>query len=243
MVDVFESLRTVKLPCKHPDGCKADNGKPGTARANGWCGLHYRRMHEDGHPGPAGRIEKRKRRSVMGGVGSGARAMPAKLKLLNGRTDHTDSGGKSVNPGPSFVRVPPEPPARGEYELFGARALQEWNRIVPGLARLDLLKPEAYGALVTHCIMWELVITSPPASKIFFQAVAEYRRGCSEFGLTPASEQRLPATLPQAAIDDPFTPKRDAGVSSPDPRKLPSNPGLHKGTLDSTNMGRPKKVL
>jgi phage terminase small subunit len=62
-----------------------------------------------------------------------------RLKLLNGVSPGRDSGGRLVKPTPNFERGCPEPPAD-----LGARALAEWERITPGLDRLNLLKPEDY---------------------------------------------------------------------------------------------------
>jgi P27 family predicted phage terminase small subunit len=54
-------------------------------------------------------------------------------------------------PTPNLERGCPEPPAD-----LGA----ESQRIVPGLNRLGMLKPEDYAALVQHCQTWQTYITA-----------------------------------------------------------------------------------
>ncbi|MFY3807708.1 hypothetical protein ACOS9C_25865, partial [Escherichia coli] len=61
----------------------------------------------------------------------GRTAQPAQLKLINGRSDGRDSGGRAVNPGPAFRRIAPKPPT-----WLSTEAKAEWRRIVPGLQRL-----------------------------------------------------------------------------------------------------------
>lgn len=139
---------------------------------------------------------------------------PAPLKLLKGNGIDKDSAGRPVNLGPNFRRQAPEKPA-GLTEA----ASQEWDRIVPGLERLDLLKPEDYAALVTHCEIWAtflaakeivradgILLTNPdngrryknPALSAMEAAAAQLRASCREFGLTPSSEQ----SLGRAAVED-----------------------------------------
>ncbi|MEU5036568.1 phage terminase small subunit P27 family [Streptomyces rubiginosohelvolus] len=132
-------------------------------------------------------------------------AAPAQLKLLTGRSPGRDSGGREVNPGPAFVRVPPEAP---EWLTDEARA--EWDRVLPGLARLELLKPEDRAALAAYCEAWAtfrqatevvkregLTIEARqgklthPAVGIARAAGREVRAWAAHFGLTPSSEQAL----------------------------------------------------
>jgi P27 family predicted phage terminase small subunit len=143
---------------------------------------------------------------------------PARLKLLGGTSPGRDSGGRLVPPPPKFERAAPEPPAD-----LGAEALAEWERITPGLDRLNLLKPEDYAALVRHCLTWQtyitairqvhsqgLTLTNPetgcprknPALSAAETAGAQLLASCREFGLTPSSEQRLSAT-PHVDADGP----------------------------------------
>ena len=41
-----------------------------------------------------------------------------------------------------------------------AEARLEWERIIPSLDQLNLLKPEDYAALVQHCQTWQTYITA-----------------------------------------------------------------------------------
>lgn len=146
----------------------------------------------------------------------GPASAPAPLKLLKGRGPGKDSAGRPVNPTPGFIREAPEKPAELSDE-----ASREWDRIVPGLERLDLLKPQDYAALVTHCETWAtyvaskaivradgILLTNPdngrryknPALSAMEAAAAQLRASCREFGLTPSSEQNL--GRPVAEDDD-----------------------------------------
>ncbi|MGQ4514230.1 phage terminase small subunit P27 family [Streptomyces sp. DW26H14] len=135
----------------------------------------------------------------------GRTPQPAALKLLKGRSDGRDSGGRPVNTGPAFKRLPPEPP---EWLTDEARA--EWDRVVPGLTRLDLLKPEDRAALAAYCETWAVFVeatdavrrdgltieaaqgTLPhPAVAIARNAGRELRTWAGHFGLTPSTEQAL----------------------------------------------------
>lgn len=135
----------------------------------------------------------------------GRTAQPAALKLIKGRAPGKDSAGRTVNPGPAFKRLPPEAP---EWLTDEARA--EWDRVLPGLSRLDLLKPEDRAALAAYCEAWAtfrqatetvqrdgLTIeakqgTLPhPAVGIARAAGRELRSWAGHFGLTPSTEQAL----------------------------------------------------
>ncbi|MFW3473647.1 phage terminase small subunit P27 family [Streptomyces microflavus] len=145
-------------------------------------------------------------------------AAPAQLKLLTGRSPGRDSGGREVNPGPAFVRVPPEAP---EWLTDEARA--EWDRVLPGLSRLDLLKPEDRAALASYCEAWatfrqatEIVqregltieakqgTLTHPAVGIARAAGREVRAWAAHFGLTPSSEQALARGADDGGDDNPF---------------------------------------
>ncbi|GAA3727418.1 phage terminase small subunit P27 family [Streptomyces tremellae] len=146
----------------------------------------------------------------------GRTPQPAALKLLKGRSDGRDSGGRPVNPGPAFKRVPPEPP---EWLTDEARA--EWDRVVPGLTRLDLLKPEDRAALAAYCETWAVFVeatstvrrdgltieaaqgTLPhPAVAIARNAGRELRTWAGHFGLTPSTEQALAKGADDGSEDD-----------------------------------------
>lgn len=130
---------------------------------------------------------------------------PAHLKLMTGRAPGKDAAGRDVNPGPAFKRLPPEAPA-----WLSDEARAEWERVVPGLSRLDLLKPEDRAALAAYCEAWatfreatETVQregltfeakqgTLPhPAVGIARAAGRELRAWAGHFGLTPSTEQQL----------------------------------------------------
>lgn len=134
----------------------------------------------------------------IGGTGltHSRKSAPARLKLANGRNDHTDSSGKVVNLGPFERRAAPEPP-----KSLKGEALDEWNRVSPTLAKLGLLKPEDRAALASYCMAWAMIIDPTTTTSAWFQASRELRAWAVQFGLTPTSEQKLPT--PEDA-DDPF---------------------------------------
>lgn len=150
---------------------------------------------------------------------------PARLKLVEGRSPGRDSGGLKVPESPKFIRQAPDAP-----DWLDAEALAEWRRVAPTLERLDLLKPEDRALLSAYCETWSvyvaavqrvraegLTITSPksgvvhrnPAVTVAETARMHLLRLASEFGLTPAAEQRL-AVAPGDDGDglNPFAPDR-----------------------------------
>ncbi len=135
----------------------------------------------------------------------GRTAQPAALRLLKGRGDGKDAAGRTVNQGPAFARVPPAAPT-----WLSREAAAEWRRIVPGLARLDLLKPEDRAALASYCEAWSVFVEATraikaegltieakqgllphPAVGIQRAAGREVRAWAAHFGLTPSTEQAL----------------------------------------------------
>ncbi len=74
---------------------------------------------------------------------------PATLLLLNGRKDGQDSAGRPVAKAPLFKRLAPNPPT-----WLSREAKAEWKRVVPGLTRLDLVKPEDRATLAAYCEVW-----------------------------------------------------------------------------------------
>jgi len=137
----------------------------------------------------------------------GPAAAPAALKLVKGRGAGLDSGGRPVNEPPKFHRGAPDAP-----DWLSAAAREEWDRIVPGLDDLELLKAEDFAALVEHCETWAtylaalevvradgIVLTNPengrryknPALSAAEAAAQQLRASCREFGLTPSSEQNI----------------------------------------------------
>ncbi|RFZ47547.1 Phage terminase, small subunit [Mycobacterium marinum] len=157
----------------------------------------------------------------MGGRGSGRIPAPAGLKLLKGTSPGRDSGGRKVPTPPKFDRATPDAP-----DWLDDEARAEWDRVTPGLERLDLLKPEDRGVLSAYCESWSTYVTAvkqvraegitvvTPKSGVAHKnpalAVAETARMhmlrlAAEFGLTPSAEPRL-ASLPVDSddADDPF---------------------------------------
>lgn len=129
-------------------------------------------------------------------------AAPANLKLLEGRGNGRDSGGREVKPTPLFVRSSPEAP-----DFLDGEALDEWNRVVPELMRLELTKPIDRASLTAYCLTWQRLVTAQqlvssegvlstnsqgrvrhPAVAVIEAASKELRAWAHEFGLTPASE-------------------------------------------------------
>lgn len=146
----------------------------------------------------------------------GRPASPAALKLLNGRGPGKDSGGRTVNEGPKFVRSAPEPPT-----WLGREAKAEWKRVVPELERLKLLSRVTRSSLVAYCETWETFMVATqvvhtegltidakqgtlphPAVGIQRASGAELRRWATEYGLTPASEQKVKPSEESDDSDD-----------------------------------------
>lgn len=145
-------------------------------------------------------------------------AAPAPLKLIGGRSPGRDSGGRKVNPGPAFKRVPPEPP-----EWLSDEAAAEWARVVPELTRLDLLKESDRAGLAAYCEAWAVFrdatetvqregltiearqgTLAHPAVAIARNAGRELRSWAAHFGLTPSTEQALARGSDDGGDDNPF---------------------------------------
>lgn len=149
-------------------------------------------------------------------------AKPATLLLLNGRGDGKDSAGRPVPEPPPFNRGAPEPP-----EWLSAEARAEWDRVIPGLERLDLLKPEDRAVLATYCEVWStlvdatalvrtdgILLTNPengrryknPALSAAEAAAAQLRTYAALFGLSPAAERNIARVSEDTDNDenDPF---------------------------------------
>lgn len=75
---------------------------------------------------------------------------PPHLKLVEGRGNGRDSGGRKVADTPKFKRLPPEAP-----DWLPDEARAEWDRIVPELARLELLKQIDRASLTAYCLTWQ----------------------------------------------------------------------------------------
>lgn len=157
----------------------------------------------------------------------GRQAAPAGLKLLNGRSAGRDSGGRVVPASPNFIREAPEPP-----EWLSGEARAEWERVAPGLERLDLLKPEDRGLLTVWCETWARFVhatrayqaegmqvvnrstrkdgstsewvTKNPAVGVAETAAAHLKALGAEFGLSPGSERHVSPVAPEDPAGDPF---------------------------------------
>ena len=145
-------------------------------------------------------------------------AKPAALKLLNGRGPGKDSAGRPVNIGPAFARSAPDPPS-----WLSREARAEWRRVVPELERLRLLSRVTRASLAAYCETWARFVEATrtiqregltieakqgllahPAVGIASKTGAELRRWAVEYGLTPASEQKV-----KAGDEDDATPDFD----------------------------------
>ncbi|WP_205864538.1 phage terminase small subunit P27 family [Planctomonas sp. JC2975] len=106
---------------------------------------------------------------------------------------------------PKFKRLPPVAP-----EWLSPEAHAEWDRVVPELSRLEVLKSEDRAALAAYCETWATFVeatriiategltieakqgTLPhPAVGIARNAGRELRTWAGQFGLTPAAENSL----------------------------------------------------
>jgi P27 family predicted phage terminase small subunit len=152
----------------------------------------------------------------------GRPAKPAKLLLLNGRSEGKDSAGRPVATPPPFERCAPDPP--GE-DWFDEEARAEWERVTGELEPLGLLKAGDRRGLITWCTTWSrfvaatreyqrdgMIVVNPdsgnlrrhPAVGIAETAAAQLRAWASEFGLTPSAERRLGTFAPE--LDDSSSP-------------------------------------
>ena len=130
---------------------------------------------------------------------------PAALKLIEGRGNGRDSGGRAVKQAPGFRRLPPVAP-----DLLWGDAKEEWERVVPELQRLELTKPIDAASLTAYCLAWQRLCQAQrmvddkglmaetsqglgiaPWVRVVESASKELRAWAGEFGLTPSAEQRV----------------------------------------------------
>jgi P27 family predicted phage terminase small subunit len=149
---------------------------------------------------------------------AGAPARPPALKLIEGRGHGRDSGGRVVPPSPKFRRLPPSAP-----EWLPAEAAAEWARVVPELARLELLKPVDRASLTAYCLTWDRLVAAQrlvtnegvlgqnsqgivrhPAVAVVEAASKELRAWAGEFGFTPSAENKLSVQGVDDDSVDPF---------------------------------------
>ena len=135
----------------------------------------------------------------------GRPASPAALRLVSGRSPGRDSGGRKVKPSPGFRRIPPSAP-----DWLSPEAAAEWDRVLPELTRLDLLKEADGAALAAYCESWATFVAATrivqaegltieakqgtlphPAVAIARNAGREVRTWAGQFGLTPAAESGI----------------------------------------------------
>jgi len=150
---------------------------------------------------------------MAGNSNSGRRPKPAPLKLIEGRGNGRDSGGRKVPTPPMFTRIPPEKP-----DHLTPYASEIWDRIVQDLPKLGLLKEVDGPSLEMLCetySRWRVAVEmrmaaqkQAPGTKGLIaknsqgfviapwvnaetQASKEFRAWCAEYGLTPAAEMKL----------------------------------------------------
>lgn len=144
--------------------------------------------------------------------------LPPTLKLIQGRGHGRDSGGRKVPETPKFRRLPPTAP-----EWLPDEARAEWERVVPELARIELLKPVDRAALTAYCLAWDRMVEAQrvitdegvlgensqgrvrhPAVAVVEAASKELRAWAAEFGFTPSAENKLSVREADDADEDPF---------------------------------------
>lgn len=150
---------------------------------------------------------------------AGRKPAPAGLKIIEGRGSGKDSGGRAVTPPPAFRRLAPERPA----ELSDV-AGDLWEEFVAELQRLQLLAPIHGPALQLACeayARWReasaqlaaegMTYTSDgglvklhPLVGVVERASAEFRAWVSEFGLSPAAENKLASPETDAGEENPY---------------------------------------
>ena len=92
---------------------------------------------------------------MPGNSNSGRTRKPAQVLQLHGRRPGKDAGGRDIpNPLP-FTRGAPDPP-----EWLSDEARAEWDRVVPGLVQLDMLKAEDRAMLAAYCEQWATFVAA-----------------------------------------------------------------------------------
>lgn len=143
---------------------------------------------------------------------------PPHLKLIEGRGNGRDSGGRLVPQTPKFRRLPPEKP-----DWLPGEASAEWDRVVGELANIEVLKPVDRAALTAYCLAWDRMVEAQrlvteegvlgensqgrvrhPAVAIVEAASKELRAWAAEFGFTPSAENKLTVREADDAEEDPF---------------------------------------
>jgi len=141
---------------------------------------------------------------------AGRKRKPTKLKLLAGNPGHRPLPQDEPQP-EQFEKFPPAP------RHLGKDAKKFWRRRGPGLARCGIFTTIDYEAFAT-CCQWygrwveaeralaksTLLIKTKdgniiqnPLLGIANRAAVEFRKCCTEFGMTPSSRARITATAPR----------------------------------------------
>ena len=134
------------------------------------------------------------------------------LKLMTGRGDGKDSGGREVQQPVVFPAELPEPP-----KWLPTYAAEEWNRVGPQLVDRKMLKAADRASFAAYCLAWDRVVRAwefdynefdPDDVKRVIQerdaASKELRQWAREFGLTTVAGIRLVPPTPPKNEDDPF---------------------------------------
>lgn len=135
---------------------------------------------------------------------------PPALKLLNGRSEGRDSGGRKVPTPPAYKRLPPRKPT-----WLSSDASAEWDRVLPELERLEIVKEMDGVSLANYCeafAVWRMatdivhehglmVINSGkdgavqhapnPVVAVMLKASMLIKAWAVEFGFTPSAENRM----------------------------------------------------
>ncbi len=149
----------------------------------------------------------------MGGRGSGRIPRPAKLKIVEGRAEGRDSGGRRIPLPPAFERVPPEPT---DLVQRIPHAAQVWERVVADLGPLGLLKNADQDVLEAFCLLcfrWRratvqsasepLVLRNELSGRSYKNPIVTVVEGAEQamhrfaqlLGVSPSTEQRLRSEL------------------------------------------------
>jgi P27 family predicted phage terminase small subunit len=158
--------------------------------------------------------------AIITGMGArGPMPAPANLKILHGTSPGRDSGGRLVAKPPAFEKCAPTVP-----DWLEGAALAEWQRVVPTLESLGLVKAEDAPMLVSYCLTWQTVVdmsaiiraegytesnpsgrrVAHPAVLMRASAMRDLRPLAAHFGLSPWSESNLAAAAVPDDEDDPF---------------------------------------
>lgn len=138
---------------------------------------------------------------------AGRKSQHPSLKLLNGRSEGTDSAGRKVDPPVEFAR---QLPAKPENLSWDAAWL--WDHVIDQMKTVGVLKPLDAAGLEVACetfARWREAVrirqertilgrnsqgeVSGPWVGVEERASRDFRTWCAEFGFTPAAEKNLSA--------------------------------------------------